>query len=65
MTPLHINASGKTAPPASDPKSGRNPGYAETEPRDREDAHEPKQRKKPHPDDGGLDREPESGPKPD
>lgn len=60
-----MSKSGKTAPPASDPKSGRNPGYAETEPRDREDAHEPKRRRESHPDDGGLDREPESGPEPD
>jgi len=58
-----MSKSGKTAPPASDPKPGRNPGYAETEPRDREDAHEPKRRKEPHPDDGGLDRK--TGPEPD
>lgn len=60
-----MQQSGKTTPPASDPKSGRNPGYAETEPRDREDAHHPKRREKPNPDDGGLDREAESGPEPD
>jgi hypothetical protein len=60
-----MSKSGKSAPPAADPKPGRNPGYAETEPRDREDAHSPKRRDKPHPDDGGLDRKPETGPEPD
>ncbi|MDR0182684.1 hypothetical protein [Lysobacter arvi] len=57
--------SGKTTPPASDPRSGRNPGYAETEPRDREDAHYPKRRDKPNPDEGAIDRDLETGPEPD
>ena len=57
--------SGKSAPPAADPKPGRNPGYAETEPRDHGDAHYPKRRDKPNPDEGGLDRDAETGPEPD
>ena len=60
-----MSQSGKTAPPAADPKSGRNPGYPETEPRDHGDAHYPKRRDEPDPDDGGLDREPETGPEPE
>lgn len=57
-----MGKSGKTAPPAADPRPGRNPGYSETEPRDREDAQHPKRREKPHPDEGGLDRDVEEGP---
>jgi hypothetical protein len=57
--------SGKTAPPAPDPRPGHNPGYSEPRPRDREDAHYPPRREKPNPDEGGMDREPETGPEPD
>jgi len=60
-----MSKSGKSTPPAADPKPGRNPGYAETEPRDHEDADSPKPRGKPHPDEGGLDRDPEARPEPD
>ncbi|HEY0505988.1 MAG TPA: hypothetical protein VGD42_21090 [Lysobacter sp.] len=60
-----MTKSGKTAPPAPDPKPGRNPGYPETRPRDRDDVHHPHPRRKPDPDEGGLDREPETGPEPD
>ena len=54
----------KTAPPAPDTKPGRNPGYAEPQPRDREDARTPA-RKRRNPDEGGLDRDPEGDGKPD
>jgi len=50
------------APPAPDPKSGRNPGYPEPQPRDREDAHQRHPRKPPNPDEGGLEREPDPTP---
>lgn len=52
----------KDSPPASDPQPGQNPGYAETEPRDKEDAQDPRPRRPPNPDAGGLDREPEEKP---
>jgi len=48
----------KTTPPAPDPRPGREPGYPEAEPRDREDARQPHPKKPPDPDDGGLDRDP-------
>ncbi|ALN58756.1 clumping factor B precursor [Lysobacter enzymogenes] len=53
-----------TVPGSSDPRPGHSPGYPEPQPKDREDAHRPK-RPKPDPDEGGLDREPETGPDPD
>ena len=65
MSPLRRNASGKNAPPGADPKSGRNPGYAETEPRDRDDAHYPKRREKPNPDEGGGNDDLSERPTPD
>lgn len=50
----------KKAPPAPDPKPGRNPGYAEPHPRDREDAHQPKPPPRPaQPGEEGLQRDPE------
>ena len=49
---------GKTTPPAADPKPGRNPGYAEPQPRDGSDARQPDPRKPPDPDAGGLGRNP-------
>lgn len=52
----------KTTPPATDPKPGRNPGYAEPQPRDKEDARDPAPRHKRNPDEGGLAREPETTP---
>ncbi|MGO0999826.1 hypothetical protein [Lysobacter sp. CA196] len=54
----------KTTPPAPDPKPGRNPGYPEPQPRDPDDARQPHPRKPPNPDEGGLERKPESGPDP-
>lgn len=54
----------KSAPPAPDPKPGRNPGYAEPQPRDREDAQRPAKKRR-NPDEGGLGRDPESDGKPD
>ena len=53
---------GKTTPAAADPAAGHNPGYAENQPRDRQDAEqgEPRPRRI-TPDDGGLGRKPESG----
>lgn len=56
--------SGKTTPPSADPKSGHNPGYAEPQPRDGEDAKKPDPRHKPEPDEGGLQREPGNDPDP-
>lgn len=47
-----------TAPPAPDPKPGRNPGYAEPQPRDGHEARQPDPRKPPDPDAGGLGRKP-------
>jgi hypothetical protein len=55
----------KTAPPAPDPKPGRNPGYSEPQPRDGEDARQPHPRKPRNPDDGGLRRDPDEDPSPD
>ena len=52
----------KTTPPSADPKPGRNPGYAENRPRDREDAQQPVPCQTPNPDRGGLAREPEGMP---
>jgi hypothetical protein len=50
----------KAAPPGRpDPKAGRNPGYAEPQPRDRKDARQPAPKKRKAPDDGGLGRKPD------
>jgi len=54
----------KTAPPAADPKAGRNPGYAESHPRDREDAHHPAARPVPNPDDPGIGYDADAPPDP-
>jgi hypothetical protein len=59
-----MTRSGKTAPPAPDPKPGRNPGYAEPLPRDKEDAEQPHPRHMPDPDAGGLQRDPAPTPDP-
>ena len=53
-----MGKSGKTTPPAADPRSGRNPGYAEPQPRDGNEARQPDPRKPPDPDAGGLGRKP-------
>ncbi len=55
-----------TTPPSPDPKAGHNPGYAEPQPRDKTDAQQQGGKKDhaPRPDDGGLDRRPESDPDP-
>lgn len=50
---------GKTAPAAADPRSGRNPGYAETGPRDRADAQQPAPPPQPNPDEPGMTRDPD------
>ncbi len=51
----------KSAPPAPDPKPGRNPGYAEPHPRDAEDARTPKKPPRPaQPDERDLQRDPEA-----
>jgi hypothetical protein len=47
-----------------DPDADENPGYAERQPRDREDAQRDEPEHKPDPDEGGLDREPDSSPDP-
>ena len=54
----------KTTPPGPDPKPGRNPGYAEPNPRDREDAAKPDPKKPPNPDAGGMERDPNASPDP-
>lgn len=60
-----MNSPDKTAPPAASPEPEDNAGYAETEPRDREDVSKLRNpRPQPNPDDGGLDREPEVDPDP-
>lgn len=47
-------------PPAADPRHGRNPGYAEDQPRDRRDARAPAEHKpQPSPDEPGLQRDPD------
>ena len=53
-----------TAPPAADPRAGRNPGYAETRPRDGADVRHPAPRPQPTPDEPGMTREPDPGPDP-
>lgn len=55
---------GKTAPPAADPHSEANPGYAENVPRDREDARHPAPPPTPSPDDPGMDYDADAPPDP-
>ena len=52
----------KTTPPAADPRPGRNRGYPEPQPRDKEDAAQPTPRKPRNPDEGGMEREPDPAP---
>jgi len=54
----------KDTPPSADPRRGRNPGYAETRPRDRGDAHQPAEPSRPSPDEPGLERDPDPPPGP-
>ena len=51
----------RTTPPAADPHSGRNPGYAETTPRDRKDVTRPAPEPAPSPDEPGMTRDPDAG----
>ena len=46
-----------TAPPAADPRAGRNPGYPETHPRDKADAQAPAPKPKGQPDEPGISRD--------
>jgi len=43
-------------------RPGQNPGYSEKNPNDKGDAQQPADTHERNPDDGGLDREPESMP---
>lgn len=52
----------KTTPPAADPRPGRNRGYPEPQPRDKDDAAQPAPKKPRNPDEGGMAREPDSTP---
>ena len=54
----------KTTPPAADPRAGRNPGYAENQPRDREDAHAKAPKPQHQPDEPGIDRDTDAQPDP-
>lgn len=49
-------------PSSKDPRIGKNPGYAEDAPRDRQDARQPETGKLPNPEAGGLRREPGDDP---
>lgn len=51
----------KRAPPAPDTRPGKNPGYPETEPRDKEDARQSHPRRRPSPDAGGIRRKRDAG----
>ena len=52
------------APPADRPRAGRNAGYAETQPRDRKDAHAPAPKPQPSPDEPGIERDADEQPDP-
>lgn len=43
-------------------RPGQNPGYSEKNPKDKGDAQQPADTHEHNPDDGGLDREPQSMP---
>ena len=47
----------KDTPPAADPRAGRNPGYAETHPRDKGDAQQKAPKPGNQPDEPGIDRD--------
>ncbi|MDQ3228189.1 MAG: hypothetical protein M3Q13_00420 [Pseudomonadota bacterium] len=59
---MTMTAPDKTTPAAPNPKPGHNPGYAEPQPRDKQDARDPDPRHKRNPDEGGMAREPEKTP---
>ena len=52
----------KDTPPAPDPEHGRNPGYAEPQPRDKDDARQPPEPKSRNPDEGSVERDPDRQP---
>lgn len=52
-----------SAPTAPDPRKPA-PGYAEPQPRNPDDARQPHPKRPPNPDEGGLEREPDSTPDP-
>ncbi|UHQ19455.1 hypothetical protein LVB87_14895 [Lysobacter sp. KIS68-7] len=54
----------RSTPPAADPRAGRNPGYAETHPRDKADAHQKAPAPKAQPDEPGIARDTEEQPDP-
>ena len=47
----------RDTPPAADPRAGRNPGYAETQPRDKGDAQAKGPKPGNQPDEPGIDRD--------
>lgn len=55
-------SAGKTTPPAPDPRPGQNPGYAESNPRDKQDAQRPDPRHETNPDEGGMTRDADTDP---
>jgi hypothetical protein len=48
----------KRAPPAPNPQRGKNPGYAEDQPHDVEDARQPAIPSQPTPDEPGIEHDP-------
>lgn len=68
-----MNLPERDAPPAADPRPGRNPGYDETQPRDAKDLRKPQERldtrgakdgRLPNPEAGGLNRDTGAAPDP-
>jgi hypothetical protein len=60
-----MTSSKKETPPAADPRAGRNPGYAENQPRDKGDAHAPhREPPVPNPDEPGIERDTDDTPDP-
>jgi hypothetical protein len=55
----------RTTPPSPDTRPGRNPGYAEPQPRDKGDAQQREPRTPPDPEDGGLQQDRDPAPDPD
>ena len=54
----------KSTPPAADPRAGHNAGYAENQPRDKEDARAKGPKPMPNPDEPGIDRDTDEQPDP-
>ena len=52
----------RSTPPAADPHSGRNPGYAENAPRDQRDVSQSTPKPAPNTDEPGMTRDPDPGP---